>query len=176
MDLPGIAALPAVDGRRHVLACMDGHPNVPLTADDFARLASHRPCLVNLQPSDQYLMEDFNCAGGLPVVMKEISHELHLDLPTVTGLSVGEDLADAHNWNEAVNWPHAQPFKAQAGIAPLPPAAVGLPAGGIQPEHLARWRPSGCEWLRSWLGHVPAWEVGLRGGALCKTVGSGRVC
>ena len=166
MGLPGNAALPAVDGRRHVLArmagrqvvdlvqrgvrmshimtreafenavktlaaiggstnavihliAMAGRLNVPLTVDDFDRLASHLPCLVNLQPSGQYLMEDFCYAGGLPVVMKEISHELHLDLPTASGRTVGENLADAHNWNEAVIWPHARPFKAQAGMAVL---------------------------------------------------------
>jgi L-arabonate dehydrase len=166
LGLPGNAALPAVDGRRHVLArmagrqvvdlvqrgvrmshimtreafenavktlaaiggstnavihliAMAGRLNVPLTVEDFDRLASHLPCLVNLQPSGQYLMEDFCYAGGLPVVMKEISHELHLGLPTVTGRSVGENLADAQNWNEAVIWPHARPFKEQAGIAVL---------------------------------------------------------
>ena len=50
---------------------------MPLTVDDFDRLASELPCLVNLQPSGKYLMEDFCYAGGLPAVMKEIAGHLH---------------------------------------------------------------------------------------------------
>jgi dihydroxyacid dehydratase/phosphogluconate dehydratase len=46
------------------------------------------PCLVNLQPSGQYLMEDFCYAGGLPAVMKEIEHLLHLDIVTASGKTV----------------------------------------------------------------------------------------
>src|SRR5439155_12221335 len=41
----------------------------------------------------EFLMEDFYCAGGLPAVMAEISDLLHLDALTVTGLTVGENLA-----------------------------------------------------------------------------------
>ena len=39
------------------------------------------PCLVNLMPSGEYLMEDFYYAGGLPVVMKELAENglLHKD-------------------------------------------------------------------------------------------------
>ena len=58
---------------------------IPLTR---VRLGSELPCLVNLQPSGKYLMEDFCYAGGLPAVMKEISGHLHLDALTVTGKSI----------------------------------------------------------------------------------------
>src|SRR6186713_2612926 len=52
---------------------------VDLALEDFDRLGSELPCLVNLQPSGKHLMEDFCYAGGLPVVMKEIAAHLHLD-------------------------------------------------------------------------------------------------
>ena len=56
------------------------------TLDDWDRLGSELPCLVNLQPSGKYLMEDFYYAGGLPAVMKEICAALlHLDALTVNG-------------------------------------------------------------------------------------------
>jgi L-arabonate dehydrase len=62
----------------HLIA-IAGRLGVKLSIDDFDRLGSDMPCLVNLQPSGQYLMEDFCYAGGLPAVMKEIEQVLHLD-------------------------------------------------------------------------------------------------
>jgi L-arabonate dehydrase len=92
---------------------------VELAIEDFDRLASELPCLVNLQPSGQYLMEDFCYAGGLPAVMKEIQGELHLGALTATGKTMGENIADAQNWNREVILPLATPFKDKAGIAVL---------------------------------------------------------
>ncbi|HSH89912.1 MAG TPA: IlvD/Edd family dehydratase [Ramlibacter sp.] len=92
---------------------------VELTIEDFDKLASELPCLVNLQPSGKYLMEDFCYAGGLPVVMKEISPHLHLDAVTANGLTVGENIADAQNYNTEVIQPLSNPFKDKAGIAVL---------------------------------------------------------
>ena len=92
---------------------------VELTIDDFERLGSEMPCLVNLQPSGKFLMEDFCYAGGLPVVMKEIREHLHLDALTCSGRTVGENIADAQNWNTEVIQPLDAPFKPKAGIAVL---------------------------------------------------------
>jgi L-arabonate dehydrase len=92
---------------------------VELAIEDFDRLASELPCLVNLQPSGKFLMEDFCYAGGLPVVMKEISQHLHLDAVTANGKTVGENIADAQNYNTEVIQPLASPFKDKAGIAVL---------------------------------------------------------
>jgi L-arabonate dehydrase len=92
---------------------------VELNAEDFDRLGSELPCLVNLQPSGKFLMEDFCYAGGLPVVMKEISGLLHLDAPTASGRTMGENIADAVNYNPEVIYPISAPFKERAGIARL---------------------------------------------------------
>jgi L-arabonate dehydrase len=92
---------------------------VELKIEDFDRLASELPCLVNLQPSGKFLMEDFCYAGGLPVVMKEISQHLHLDAVTANGRTVGENIADAQNYNTEVIQPLDKPFKDKAGIAVL---------------------------------------------------------
>lgn len=92
---------------------------VELTVDDFDRLASELPCLVNLQPSGKYLMEDFCYAGGLPVVMKEIAQHLHTGAITANGKTIGENIADAENFNTDVIKPLSAPFKDKAGIAVL---------------------------------------------------------
>jgi dihydroxy-acid dehydratase len=77
------------------------------------------PCLLNLQPSGEHLMEDFCYAGGLPVVMKEIEHLLHRDLITVSGRTVAENIADAVNHDPRVIKTFDKPFKEKAGIAIL---------------------------------------------------------
>lgn len=102
----------------HLLA-IAGRLGVPLKLEDFDRLASELPCLVNLQPSGQYLMEDFCYAGGLPAVLREIRHLLHLDVRTANGRTLGENIAEAPNHNPDVIRPFAQPFKPAAGIAVL---------------------------------------------------------
>jgi L-arabonate dehydrase len=102
----------------HLLA-IAGRVGIDLKLEDFDRLASELPCLVNLQPSGKFLMEDFCYAGGLPVVMKEIAHLLHTSHITASGLTVGESIADAQNYNTEVIKPFTAPFKANAGIAVL---------------------------------------------------------
>jgi L-arabonate dehydrase len=64
-------------------------------------------------------MEDFCYAGGLPVVMKEIAQHLHTDAITANGKTIGENIADAENYNLDVIMPLAAPFKEKAGIAIL---------------------------------------------------------
>jgi dihydroxy-acid dehydratase len=92
---------------------------VDLALGDWDRLGREMPCLVNLMPSGEYLMEDFYYAGGLPVVMKEIAGRLHRDARTVNGRTVWENVKDAVNYNRKVITPLTEPFKPQGGIAVL---------------------------------------------------------
>jgi dihydroxy-acid dehydratase len=117
-----IRTLAAIGGSTNAvihLIAIAGRLGVPLSVDDFDRLGSELPCLVNLQPSGEHLMEDFCYAGGLPAVMKEISHLLHLDVLTANGRSMGENIADAQNYDPRVIKTLAEPFKDKAGIAVL---------------------------------------------------------
>ena len=117
-----IKTLAAIGGSTNAvihLIAMAGRIGIKLTIEDFDRLGSEMPCLVNLQPSGKYLMEDFCYAGGLPVVMKEIEGHLHTDAITATGKTIGENIADAENFNADVIMPLSKPFMAKAGIAIL---------------------------------------------------------
>jgi dihydroxy-acid dehydratase len=99
-----IRTLAAIGGSTNAvihLIAIAGRLGVPLTIDDFDRLGSEMPCLLNLQPSGQYLMEDFCYAGGLPAVMKEIASVLHMDHVTVTGQRLADNIASAQNFNQA---------------------------------------------------------------------------
>ena len=126
----------------HLLA-IAGRIGVPLKLEDWDKLGSHLPCLVNLQPSGQYLMEDFYYAGGLPAVLREIAHLLDGQALTVNGHTVAENIADAPNYNLEVIKPLGAPFKEHAGIAVLrgnlaPDGAVIKPSAASQ--HLLKHR------------------------------------
>lgn len=92
---------------------------VELTLDDFDRIGSQIPLLVNLMPSGKYLMEDYYYAGGLPVVLHELSQHLHRDALTVSGKSIGENNSRPTCYNREVIAPIGEPLKPAAGIAVL---------------------------------------------------------
>lgn len=149
VQLPGSAAIPAVDSRRYAAAqeagrrivamareelrlsdiltrqafenavrtnaAIGGSTNalvhllaianrvgVDLHLDDFDVLSRNVPVIVDLMPSGRFLMEDFYYAGGLPAVMNRISEHLNLAAITITGQTLGENIADAPCWNDEV--------------------------------------------------------------------------
>jgi L-arabonate dehydrase len=102
----------------HLLA-IAGRLGVPLALDDWDKHGSKLPCLVNLQPSGEFLMEDFYYAGGLPAVLREIASLLNRDAMTANGKTMGENIANAPVWNRDVIKAFDAPFKANAGIAIL---------------------------------------------------------
>ena len=64
--------------------------------DDFDRASRVVPVIANIRPSgDTYLMEDFFYAGGLPALMSRLGGHLQADALTVTGKSLGENIAGA---------------------------------------------------------------------------------
>src|SRR5882762_4946611 len=74
------------------LTAIAGRIGVPLELEDFDRIGSRIPLLLNLMPSGKYLMEDFYYAGGLPVILHELRELLQLDVITVNGRSHRENI------------------------------------------------------------------------------------
>jgi len=99
----------------HLLA-LAGRLGVKLSLADFDRLSREVPLLVDLQPSGKYLMEDFHYAGGVAAVMKEIAPQLALDAPTVSGKTLGENIADAECYNRDVIRTRDAPVGQHAGL------------------------------------------------------------
>ncbi len=104
----------------HLMA-VAGRLGVDLSLDDWDRLGREIPCLVNLMPSGEYLMEDFYYAGGLPAVIRELgeSGALHKDAVMVNGATIWENSRNADCYNREVIFPYDAPFKAEGGIAVL---------------------------------------------------------
>ena len=102
----------------HLLA-IAGRIGTELTLEDWDRYGRDIPTILNLMPSGKFLMEEFCYAGGLPAVMKEIADLLDLDALTVTGKTVGDNIAGAENFNEEVILPRDKALTQQGGIAVL---------------------------------------------------------
>jgi L-arabonate dehydrase len=112
----------AVGGSTNLLIHMTalaGRIGVDLTLDDFDRLGSDMPLLLNLMPSGKYLMEDYYYAGGLPVIIDQLRDIIHSDALTVNGKTIGENCKGAVCYNRDVIAPLDKPLKEKAGIAVL---------------------------------------------------------
>jgi dihydroxy-acid dehydratase len=86
----------------HVIA-MGRRAGCDIGLDDFERASREVPVIANIRPNgDTYLMEDFYYAGGLPALMTRICDKLHLNALTVTGKTLGENIATAEVYNDDV--------------------------------------------------------------------------
>ncbi len=84
------------------------------------RMGRETPVLLDLKPSGQHYMEDFNNAGGMATLLRELKPLLHLDALTVTGRTLGEELEQAPPaFAQDVVRPFANPIYPQGGIAVL---------------------------------------------------------
>jgi L-arabonate dehydrase len=116
----------------HLLA-LAGRTEVALCLEDFDTVARGIPLLVNLMPAGEHLMEDLFDAGGLQAVMNEMGDLLHTSALTVTGRTLGDNIADSEIWNHDVVRSRQHPISPEAGIAVLrgnlaPDGAVIKPA------------------------------------------------
>ncbi|MCG2616219.1 dihydroxy-acid dehydratase [Terrimonas sp. NA20] len=99
----------------HLMA-IAGRIGVDISLEDFDRLGSKIPLLLNLMPSGKYLMEDFYYAGGLPVILEQLKEELHKNVITVSGKNHHENIAGATDcYNKEVIASIDTPFIPEAG-------------------------------------------------------------
>jgi len=99
----------------HLIA-IAGRIGVNLKLEDFDTLGSKIPLLLNLMPSGKYLMEDFYYAGGLPVILNELSKHLRKNVITVTGKNHDENIKGLTEcYNEDVIAKYNKPIIAEAG-------------------------------------------------------------
>ncbi len=105
--------------------------------DDFETASRKVPVIANVRPSgDTYLMEDFFYAGGLPGLMNRIKEHLHLDVMTVTGKTLGENIAGAEVHNNDVIRTVSDPIYAEGALAVL--------KGNLAPDGCVI-KPSACD-------------------------------
>jgi dihydroxy-acid dehydratase len=102
----------------HLLALAEA-AGLKLTLDDFDRLSRETPLLGKFKPASDYFMEDFERAGGVRTVLKELGDLVHGDCRGVTGRALGEELAERKNGDPQVIRPRSDPLSPQGGLAVL---------------------------------------------------------
>jgi dihydroxy-acid dehydratase len=111
------------------LPAMAGRAGVQLGLDDLDAVARDVPVIVDLYPSGKGLMEEFFYAGGLPAVLKKVAPYLDLSALTVTGRTLGEEIAA---WPDADEGPAASAAPTiRSCDAPLIAATADCPEAGM---------------------------------------------
>jgi dihydroxy-acid dehydratase len=102
------------------------------------KVADRVPHLTKVSPSGSWHMEDIHRAGGVPAILNEIRSVLHCDRPTVSGVSLGESIQDAHIQDHAVirSWddPHSPTGGLSILFGNLAPDGGVIKTGGVAPE------------------------------------------
>ena len=115
--------------------------------DDFDAVSRRVPVIANIRPSGQtYLMEDFYYAGGLPALMSRLTPHLQLGALTVTGRTVGENIAGAEVYNDDVIRPLDKPLYAEGALAVLrgnlAPGGAVIKPSACAPQYLQHTGPA----------------------------------
>lgn len=78
----------------HLIA-MAARNKIKISLSDFDKISKITPVIANILPSGEYLMEDFNKAGGLKTLLSVLNKKLDLSCITVTGKTIGEEIKNA---------------------------------------------------------------------------------
>ena len=115
--------------------------------DDFDAASRRVPVIANIRPSGEtYLMEDFYYAGGLPALMATLAPHLDLSAMTVTGRTIGENIAGAEVFNHDVIRPLHNPLYAEGALAVLrgniAPGGAVIKPSACAPQYLQHTGPA----------------------------------
>jgi len=120
----------------HLIA-MARRAGLDIGLDDFEKASRKVPVIANIRPSGEtYLMEDFYYAGGLKGLMTRLRPFLHLDAMTVTGRTLGDNIANAEVHNDDVIRTVDNPLYKEGALAVL--------KGNLAPDGCVI-KPSACE-------------------------------
>ena len=101
------------------LVALAGRAGIKLDLKTFDEISHRTPMIANLRPSGQYLMEDFYYAGGLRALLKQLGDFLKSGCLTVSGDTLGSNIAAARVCNAEVIRPLEGPVSASGGTAIL---------------------------------------------------------
>jgi dihydroxy-acid dehydratase len=116
--------------------------------DMVNEISGRTPQLCRLSPAGPHHVEDLHRAGGIAAVMKEIESVLHTDVPTVTGETVGENIAAAEVRDRAVILPFAEPHSPKGGLTALfgnlAPEGAVVKSAAVAPQMMSHRGPARC--------------------------------
>ena len=102
------------------LTAIAGRLGIPVDLRRLNELSDTTPVLIDLKPTGVGYMEDLHAAGGIPALLREMKHLLHLDCITVTGETLGERISRTADWVDrniikSIN----QPVREKGGLVAL---------------------------------------------------------
>lgn len=129
----------------HTIA-LSHEAEVPLDLSVFERLSQSTPFLCNIKPSGAYPVNRLDEAGGIPAVMKELSPLLNLNVLTVTGKTLKENLEGMRVLDREVIRPLQQPLHKEGGITflkgSLAPESAIIKHVAVLPEMMVHQGPA----------------------------------
>lgn len=135
--LNAITVLQAIGGSTnaivHLIAIINRHPEVTgtITLDTIDEIGRKTPLLVDLKPSGENYMSDFHNAGGMINLLHELYPLLYLEAKTISGRTLGEELAASRR----ISIPRGLPNCIQPFASPLYPAsALVILRGNLAPD------------------------------------------
>ena len=138
-----IAAVFALGGSTNAvihLIALAGRTGIKLVLDRFDYFSRKTPLLANIRPSGKYLMEDFYYAGGLSALLRVLAPHLDLNCLTVTGKTLGENVAASEIYNTEVIRSLENPVLPHGGLAilrgNLAPNGAVIKASAAEPRLL----------------------------------------
>jgi dihydroxy-acid dehydratase len=127
----GIRVLAAIAGSTNAiihLTAIARRLGIGINLDDFHNLAQQIPVLVNCKPAGSNYLPDMHRDGGVPALLKELESELELDVMTVTGQTLRQQLESAEgaqDWQDTIRH-RENPLK--------PPGALVTLRGSLAPD------------------------------------------
>ena len=121
---------------------------ITINLDIANKISEKTPNLCHLAPAGRTYIEELDEAGGVYAVMNELSKRNLLDTSciTVTGKTIGENIADCHNLNPNVIRPIDNPYSETGGIAVLrgnlAPDGSVVKRSAVAPEMLVHEGPA----------------------------------
>ncbi len=132
----------------HTLA-LASEAGIKYNLDRINKISAKCPNICKVSPSSKYHVEDVDNAGGISAILKEISKVeklLNLDCMTVTGESIGKNIADAKITNTEVIHTIENPYSKTGGLAilkgNLAPNCAVIKTAGVAPKMLTHTGPA----------------------------------
>jgi len=148
-----ITLLNAIGGSTNAiihLIALAGRSGIELPLEKFAEISSRTPRMTNVRPSGEYLTGELAEAGGIPAVLAELSGLLNLDAVTVSGRTLGAEIADAGSRDRRVIGTLREPIG--------PPGALTVLKGSLAPRGAVLKRSAASDGLLHHRGRALIFE------------------
>ena len=128
------------------LPAIASEAGISFQLEKINEISQRTPYISKLSPAGENHIQDLDRAGGISAVMKEVKNLLHLDLMTVTGKSIGENIAGSRVLDREVIRTRARAHSKTGGLAilfgNLAPEGAAVKSGAVPPDMLKHRGPA----------------------------------